>query len=296
MSKSESVKIPMCLHASTGMIIVALAIAMTCVEAQQTSAAAQPSLQRYFADLVQNYNPESTPTFDDLLKVQDRIGSMQPAEISAAMPSILTALTHPDDTIKSYALAALFALGLRPDSAALLKDYIKPIADFMNNSTNGRLEGASTQILGMLKPQPPPEVEQVLLAFLRSTDRDLRAQSSAIFFLVRIAPDDIEVIDATKEFLSRPLTREAREGALNAISSAYIRNTRLIAVFIDALTDPDSDVRLTAVQGLQRIGRDAVQQAEPALRELMTRPEEPPEVKAAADEAVKSTTQAPAPK
>jgi hypothetical protein len=253
-----------------------------------------PGLQKFFQLLVEHYNPVALPKYEDVLKVTDQIGAARPENISRALPSIELALAHQDDNVKADAVLALFAIGLRPDSAALLKDYLKPIANLLN-SPSARLQLSVTQVLGMLKPEPPPEVSPALLSFLKQTDRDPLAQAGAISALVRIAPGKQGVDEAIKGFLGRPLDQQSKEAALNALGNSRGEDVQLIELVIGALNDPDPGIRLTAVQVLRRIGRNAVLQAEPALHEVIEHPDESPQVRAAAREALQSIGHRPDP-
>jgi HEAT repeat protein len=127
-----------------------------------------------------------------------------------------------------------------------------------------------------------------LLTFLKRTDRDPRAQGSAVFALIRIAPDKPEVVAAIEEFLSRPLDSSSRIGALNALGIPSVKDVHLIAIVIASLDDSDYGVRYTAVQVLRRIGQHAVLQGQSRLQELAGDPAQPADIRAAAREALRT--------
>lgn len=157
-----------------------------------------PSLQEFFQDLVKHYDPSSLPKQEDLLRVTDQIRSERPADIAAALPAIFTALAHPDNDVKRYAAAALYSITLRPDRVELLKDHIEQI-DAMFDLSDERLQAVPTLLYMNWKPMPP-EVVPALVSFLRRTDRDPTAQASAVFTLVKLAPDKPEVVAANRRF------------------------------------------------------------------------------------------------
>jgi len=266
-------------------IIVAVPVCR--VDAQSGQRAPVPSLQQFFQRLVNDYDPSSLPKYEDVLKVVDQISHARPEDITKALPAILTALAHPDDNLKRDAALAFFAISQRPDSAALLKDQIKRIS-LMFDLSDPQLQGVPTVIFLNLKPVPPPEVLPYLLTFLKRTDRDPRAQGSAVFALIRIAPDKPEVVAAIEEFLSRPLDSSSRIGALNALGIPSVKDVHLIAIVIASLDDSDYGVRYTAVQVLRRIGQHAVLQGQSRLQELAGDPAQPADIRAAAREALRT--------
>jgi HEAT repeat protein len=105
--------------------------------------------------------------------------------------------------------------------------------------------------------------------------------------LVRIAPENPKVAAAIQEFLSRPLDTKNRIDVLNALGNPAVKDAQLIASVIASLDDPDSGVRSTAIQVLTRIGKFALQQAEPALSRLAADPKQPAEIQDYAKQALR---------
>ena len=243
-------------------------------------------LQRFYTDLVQHYDPSKLPKLEDLLKVTDRIAGARAEDITRALPAIFLALAHQDDNVRSYAGFALWAISRRADGTQLLAEYVPDIG-VLFESSNPRLQAIPTMIfLNLISPQPP-KVVPLLLAFLKRSDRDPTAQAGAIFALVRLAPENLQVVAAIREFLSRPLDNTTRIGALNALGNPNVKDVGLIAMVITSLDDSDPGVRFTAAQVLWRMGKNAVLQGEPALQRLASDPKQPANVTAAAKEALK---------
>ncbi len=247
----------------------------------------QPDLQTYLQRLIQS-NGSPLPKDDDL-RVAHGIASTPADDIALALPTLMAALRNPNDMVKRYAVTPLYAISQRPDSAKLLSPYIESIAGLFAQE-DPILQGIPPIILLNLKPQLPPEVVPPILSFVKRTDRDLRAQSSAISELLRKEPQNPAVIAATEEFLSRPLDKETREGALNGIANSGTTDARLVQVLIAALDSPDEGVRLTAAQAFWRMPKEAVVQARPALLKVAARSDESPEVKAAARRALEESS------
>ncbi len=273
--------------ASVRWFLLIIAAIQVCYLQAQSAPNAQPapSVREFFQALVEHYSPSSLPKYEDVLRVVDQIAGAHPEDISNALPAIFTALAHPDDNVKIDAAFALTAIGRRPDSAKLLRNYIGAISDLFNLS-DPRLQATPTLIFPGLRPAPPPEVLPLLVTFLKRTDRDPKTQAAAIFALVRIAPEKPEVAAAIQEFLSRPLDSSSRIDVLNALGNPRMRDVGIIRMVINSIDDPDQGVRFTAIQALTRMGQHALLQAEPALRQVAEDPKQPAEVKAAATEAL----------
>jgi len=238
------------------------------------------ALQEFYQALVQN--PSSPPAYENLRKVTGQIEKLRPEEIIKALPSILAAQAHQDNTVSGYAASALFRIALRPDSAELLRGQVGPIGHELNSPTPER-RAAAMVILATLKPVPPPEVVPILVTFLKRTDADAQAQgSSAIFELVRIAPENPEVKAAVRDFLSRPLDSKSKREALVAVGKPTVKDAQIVAMMIASLDDPDMGVRISAAQALSGMGQQALQQAEPVLQRLANDPNQPADVRTAA--------------
>ncbi len=251
-------------------IIAVVALMIYRVHAQTTP------LQEFYQSLVQN--PSSPPTYENLRKVTGQIEKLRPEEIIKALPAIFAALTHQDSTVSGYADSALFSIALRPDSAELLRSRVDAIGHELTSPVPER-RAAAMVILRTLKPVPPPEVVPIFVTFLKRTDADAQAQgSSAIFELVHIAPENPEVIAAVRDFLSRPLDNKSRRETLVAVGKPTVKDAQIVAMMIASLDDPDTGVRITAVQALSGMGQQALQQAEPALQRLAHDPNQPANV------------------
>jgi HEAT repeat protein len=253
--------------------------------AQGTQQQEAVSISEFFRVLVQNYDPATPPKFEDLLKLQRQVASMPPKDISDAMPSISKALTHHDDTVKKYAAAALFSIGSRPDSALLLKSYITVIGNLFS-FPNPHLQTAAVQVLTKLRPQPPPEVWPLLLAFAKRPDCDPIAQASALSSLLEIAPETPDLPSTLDGFLARPLDHQTREAILNGIANSHTKDIHVVHAVVAALNDSDEGIRFTAAQAFSRMGRDAILQAQPILLKLVGSPDESAQVKSAAKDAL----------
>ncbi len=237
-----------------------------------------PSLQAFFQGLVDRYNPSSLPKYEDVLKVIDQIQTARADDIVRGLPAVFTALAHPDVSVKVDAAFALWAISRRGDGTGLLAKRIPDIAGVLNES-DGRLQGFALAVFENFRPPPVREILPALLAFLNRTDRDSRQQAAAVWYLARNVPDNAEEVVAILDFLSRPLDREARIDALNALGTPQVKNPNIIDRVIASLDDPDPAIRFTAADVLPRMGPHTLLLAKPTLERLAADPDQPADVK-----------------
>jgi HEAT repeat protein len=220
------------------------------------------------------------------MSVIDQTASMRPESIADALPSILTAFNHQDDTVKGYAARAMFAIGRRPDGAALLRPNAKAIANGLDMA-KGNLQGMTVQIMAMLRPEPDSEVAAALIAFVKRADRNPIAQADAISLLLRVAPENAEVTRSLQTFLARPMGEQVKEALVNGIANSHTENVIATDTLIRALEDPSEQVRFQAAQAFQRVPKNGVLRAKAVLERVKNQPGETQEVKTAAEEALR---------
>lgn len=252
------------------------------------SAQTMTSLQDIFQKLVQNVGTSEQPKFADIQNVEEQIARMSPADIRSALPSVKVALEYPNEQVQAEAASAFFAISLRSDSAELLKPYIADIGKLFN-SPSARVTSYAALTFVNLRPSPPPEALTLMLASLNRTSSTAQGQLSAITALARIAPQNPEVIEAILNFMSRPLDHSTRIAALNAIHTSRVDDPRVQDAIIGALKDPYPGVKLAAIATLKRMGPDAVSRAKSPLQKITQEPNEPAQVRAAAQGALMGT-------
>ena len=86
-------------------------------------------------------------------------------------------------------------------------------------------------------------------------------------------------IPTSSRRFSRPLRRETKIDALNALGNPVVTDAQIISLIVAGLDDTDAAIRSTAIQSLMRIGKPAVQVAEPSLIRLAADRGEPAEVR-----------------
>ncbi len=175
---------------------------------------AKPTPEQFFQRLIER--PFPLPSHEELLRVQYQLAGAPAEDVAGTLPAIMQALSHPSNDVRIYAAAALFAVSRRADSANLLRSYIRPISDPFD-SDDARLQSTPALIFINLRPQPPPEVVEPLLMYVKRTDPDASAQAGALGTLADLSPENPEVVEAIRAFLLRPLDSKTRINALNAL-------------------------------------------------------------------------------
>jgi HEAT repeat protein len=269
-----------------------IAATTLCFAQASTSTAQPPTLQEFFESI--RNNPASLPPQDEVERVQGRISAMTADEVAKALPTVLAVLASDNPNVKRYAAGALLAVSLRPDSAQLLRGYITPIASLLN-SPEDYLQRGALAIFAFLKPAPPAEVFPYELTFLKRTDRDSGIQVGALGMLLRYRPKDPEVVQVVQNFSSRPLEAGTRMHVIDAIGLSATDEPRFQELILHSLDDPSPGVKVSAINALNRMGKDVLMKAEPVLRALEHNPEQHPEVRAAASKALKSIDGGPPP-
>lgn len=244
-----------------------------------------PSLREFFDVIVQRYDPKTLPGTEEVMRAIDQIAKMSSPDIVAALPSILRAFRHEDDTVKGYAALAMFAIGERSDGAKLLASYSGAIANGLD-FRKPQLQGMTLQLLAMTKPEPQSPTVATLVAFVKRTDRSPLAQADAISLLLRIAPDDPDLTPALQDFLARPMEEQTKDAIVNAIANSHTENTVAADALIRFLQDPSEQVRFQAAQAINRMPNDMIRRGQVALQQTIERADESSEVKAAAQEAL----------
>jgi HEAT repeat protein len=246
-----------------------------------------PDLRHYFEDLVQQYEPSRFPP-EQALRVAKRIASLTSGQISELLPAVFDALSHPNQRVQTYAAEALVAISHHGDSAALLSSRISEISRLLDSSDE-ELQNGAVVILSRLRPTPPQSILKPLVTFLSRSDRSPRAQVSAIWTLVRIAPTDVEVEAEVNRYMAKPLQMEEKIDILHALGIPSVALSRpLMEKVIAALEDPEPAVRKTAIASVARIGPVAINLAKPQLQAIAKRSTEDRDVRQSAEVALQS--------
>jgi HEAT repeat protein len=219
------------------------------------------SLREFFERMVQDYGTSPLPTSDDIGRMGERLDHGSAAEISDALPAIFVAASHGDATVRLVAALALQSISLRPDKSKLLPKHLLPLKGLIS-SEDPRVVAFTVTTLANVWPEPPPEVIPGLLDYLKRQDADWRTQADVLRYVISGADGDPEMETAVMQFWSRPLSKDARIGAIEALANGNPKDPRIISLAMASLDDPDFNVRLTAFQAVWRMGPAAMRQAE----------------------------------
>ena len=274
--------------------LIPLCVAFVCVASLAPRLSAQegkplaPSvgLQEFFAKVLSS--PSSPPPSQDLHKLTLELAHAPSQEIARGLSSVFAALGLQDENSKAYACAALFAIARREDGADLLRLHVSAIGSDLLSTNLSNIRAGEIEILGAIRPSPPPEAVSILLEFVRRDSPEAQSLGAGVIFqLIQIAPDDPRVIQAIQEFLSRAtLDRGTKIAALNAVGNLRVKNHQIEVTVTSFLSDSDQDVRTAAIRVVTRMGRRALELAEPALLRLANDPAQPEQVRKEANRAL----------
>jgi len=194
-----------------------------------------------------------------------------PGEVREILPLVLSLLRSPNPNHQSIGSMALIAIALRPDSAELLGKSIPELISLLDAHDRTH-SGTALGILALLNPRPPASLVPPLLTLLAdstaSTDRLLALSRT----LMRAAPNDPAVVGAILSLLQwRPRMRADIVQIMGAANSV---DEGAIAFLGASLADPDTNVRLMAVQAIGRQPFDVIQRFWGQLGKIAADPNE----------------------
>ena len=105
-----------------------------------------PNLADFFE---QRLGSMPEPSYEGLLRVIDPIASMDPKEVSAALPFLFSALKSSKENLPVEAAFALYEIAQRPDGGTLLRSRVPEIAGLLDRPDE-RLSGGAVLTLRFL--------------------------------------------------------------------------------------------------------------------------------------------------
>jgi len=219
------------------------------------------------------YYDKSTqlPKYEEIVKIIDAGVAGPAVEVESMVPYILAASTNSDETVRTYAALALFAISRRNDSATVLSPNLDGIARLFKDP-NERLQGAAAMVFSNLRPSPPPEALQYILAAMKDPNTSAYARTVEVHTALRIAPSDTDVAGAVKKLWSTDLDKQGRIDLLNALADPRIVDKDLERIVINALENNDVGIRSTALQVLGRMREHIPIEAVEPLKRLTRDP------------------------
>jgi HEAT repeat protein len=249
------------------------------LQAQTTA----PSVQNFYQTLPNEAKKRALPQAE-IERYANLAASLPTLELGRLLPTIVNDLSARDRDARSDALLALFSIGQRPDGAELLRTHVGEIGQILNDE-DPVLSSATATFFASIHPMPPREVVIPLLRFVERRDADRQAQAAALYPLIRVAPEDTNVIEAVVSWFALPLDSSTRNRALNAIGDRKVTSSQLQNIALGALGDSDPSIRFSAIQCVSRMGGNALEKARPILIKMSTSQTEPELIKRAAQDA-----------
>jgi hypothetical protein len=252
--------------AVAGFVVASLTIQLAGQTVSRLSAAGG-----LFQDLYEGSIDPTSVTHEDLLAAQRELRSAGTADAVVAVKWVSGCLRRPETTVKLFAIAGLYSISERDDSAELLSGHIKELITLFDESDH-RLQAGPAWIFANLKPSIPKDAIEQLIVFVKRTDRDDSAQAVAVSALLKSASLSSDIVPSVQEFWDRPISLQTRVQVVNAIANSHVSSPRLNDIIATSAEQGDPAIRLAAVQALLRMDPEAIRQALPALRRLAESP------------------------
>lgn len=267
------------------LLFIFAATALLCVA--ERPPAGPTSVRGLFQQLIASYSPEHPPELSTLERIQNLALTTTSQDVSDAMPLLSSTLRSNGNEIKIYAVAVVTAVARRPDSASLLHDYLKDITQLLASDDERLYDGALFSLYS-LQPKPPQDVIDSCITFLERTDVQDVKRPAAIGVLLKAAPDDDRVRTSIRQFLSRQIDANARMRVYVELATPRFKNSPLAELVASSIDDSNEYVRASAIRTVEKIGGSVLAESKPKLEVIASSPKEAAEVRAAANEALRS--------
>lgn len=218
----------------------------------------------------------------------ESIASMSAAQLSDAMPTIVSALSAAEEPVQAVAVFACFAIVLRPDGSQSLSAALPAVVSLLQSPSERVTRGAVLVLLNA-RIGLRPDVMSRVVTMIGQRNRSAAERVPALAAAVGSAPRDPAVVKAVTAFIVEPLDAAAKASVLGVLRQSAIDSPELRLEAISWLRDSDVQVKLGVISLLMRIGRDAVAAAGPDLEQIAQRENESIEVRAAAAKALETS-------
>jgi len=202
--------------------------------------------------------------------LDDRLDALRlepAADVRGILPIVLSLLRSENPSHEEIGSAVIIVVALRQDSAQLLGPDIPELVTLLDTHDRTH-DGRALGFLALLNPKPPATLVPLLLPRLldyKLPEAKLLAITSV---LLRAAPNDPAVIDAVLNLLQEHPDVVMKCEVIRMIGAAQSVNERTIALLKSALVDTDVNVRLMAVQAVERQPPEVIARFAPQLRKI----------------------------
>jgi hypothetical protein len=254
------------------------------VTAQETPSAA--SVRAFFDRLATSGDGSPQPGGADEGTIHQHLETMVVEDVRAVLPSIVRAMAVADEGARGHAAFAAFVVSLRPDGRALLAPFTMPLARLLGAQTE-RVRYLAYVALSNAADARSREWLEPLVETLRDRARSGSERLHALAAALTLAPGEPVAEDAAEAYFYEPLEVETQASALQLLAQSAVTSARFRAVTLLALESSYPRVKLAAIDVIRRMGGDAVADAETRLRAIAERATEQPDVRRAAEGALR---------
>ena len=209
-------------------------------------------------------------TRPDVGAIADRLDVLRSepvAEVREVVPVALALLRSENPNQQELGTVALVAIALHPHSAELLGPDIPELVALLDTH-DATHEGRALGFLALLNPKPPETLVPLLLPRLLDNKLPEAKLLAITSVLLRAAPNDPAVIDAVLNLLQAHPDVVMKCEVIRMVGAAQSINERTIALLKSALVDTDVNVRLMAVQAVERQQPEVIARFAPQLRKI----------------------------
>lgn len=200
----------------------------------------------------------------------DVLRSAPVEEARQVFPLALSLLRSENPAQQSAGTMAVAALALRPDSAELMGSSIPELVSLLNSHDRTH-SGTGIGVLALLHPRPPTSIEPYLLPLLSDSKASAERLLAIMRTLVLAAPDDPAIIAGMFNVLQ---ARPAMKADIVGLMGEPHTGEKVLTFLGACLSDPDSNVRLVAVQAVGHQRPETIRRFESQLREIAANPNE----------------------
>ena len=254
------------------------------VAGQESPSAA--AVRAFFDSLATRAGDQASAPAEDSRTIHQHLETMRVEDVRAVLPSIVRAMALADEGVRAEAALAAFVVSLRPDGRTLLAPHTATLARLLGAETE-RVRYLGYVALSNAADARSRDWLDPLVETLRDRARSGAERLHALAAALRLASDDPAVADAAEAYFYEPLEVETHASALQLLAQSPVKSAPFRAVALLSLESSYPRVKLAAIDVIARMGGDALADAETRLRAIADRATEGPDVRRAAEGALR---------
>jgi hypothetical protein len=239
------------------------------------------SVKQYLEELLGD--PLRMPQHGEGLRVLDQVATMQHGDVLAVVPLIFEGLVNERGIVNIQSALALTAVSLRSDANLLLGPRHEDILALLVRD-DVRLAMTAPSVIERIQI-PPEKYLPTLWSYVADDRWPAQGKPASICLLTRVAPHEEQTHAAIAAFLKQDMQTRDRVQAISSLGCVPADDEKVMGLIIEALDDPERDVRLMALAVLDRYAiKDTVcALASAPLSRIAGNPDEDPSLRRSAE-------------